>query len=108
MKPNAIRNHILFQFTDEVNSRGEFREEQSIGGIHLLSGFDTSIKTSRWAKIISLGPDCSDELKRNRTGTILIENLKWTIGVRFSNETFWRTDEDQVLAYQEPNATKGV
>jgi hypothetical protein len=98
--PNAIQNHILFQFVEEVNSRGEFREGQSLGGIELMSGFDTSIKTSRWGKIVSLGPDCSQELSSGIT-EILIENLKWTIGVRFGGATYWRTDENQVLAYRD-------
>jgi hypothetical protein len=100
MKPKAIHNHILFQFVDGVNSRGEFREGQSLGGIELMGGFDTSIKTSRWGRIVSMGPGCSKELA-NSSKEILIENLKWTIGVRFGGETFWRTDEDQVLAYRD-------
>ena len=99
MNIRAIHNHILFQFLDKVTLDGKFEEEKSQGGIVILSHFDTSAKTSRWAKIISLGPKCSDFLKKEDC-EILIENLKWTKGVPLNGEMLWRTDEDMVLAYR--------
>lgn len=101
MNIRAIHNHILFQFLDRVRLDGKFEEEKSPGGIIIQSHFDTSAKTSRWAKIISLGPDCSDILRKEGC-EILIENLKWTKGVSFDNQMVWRTDEDQLLAYRYP------
>lgn len=99
MEIRAIRNHILFQFIDRVTARGEFEEEKTKSGIIINSHFDTSAKTSRWARIVSLGPDCSNYL-RELGCEILIENLKWTKGVPFSGQTVWKTDENQILAYR--------
>ena len=101
MNIRAIHNHILFQFLDRVTSKGEFEEERTQGGLIILSHFDTSAKTSRWAKIISLGPKCSEILRREGC-EILIENLKWTKGVPLDGEMVWRTDEDMLLAYRYP------
>lgn len=101
MNIRAIHNHIIFQFLDRVNTKGEFEEERTKGGIIIQSHFDLSAKTSRWAKIISLGPDCSDVLRQDGC-EILIENLKWTKGVPLDNQMVWRTDEDQLLAYRYP------
>jgi co-chaperonin GroES (HSP10) len=101
MNIRAIHNQILFQFLDKVTVEGYFEEEKTKTGIVILSHFDTSAKTSRWAKIISLGPACSDFLKKEGC-EILIENLKWSIGVPFNGERLWKTDEDMLLAYRYP------
>lgn len=107
MNIRAIHNHILFQFLDRVNTKGEFEEEKSKGGIIIMSHFDTSAKTSRWATIVSLGPKCSDFLKKEGC-EILIENLKWTKGVPCEGQMLWRTDEDQLLAYRYPEDTQPI
>lgn len=104
MNIKAIHNHILFQFLDRVNYQGQFEEQQSLGGILILSDHDKSAKSPRWAKIISLGPDCSDVFRKEGC-EILIENLRWTPGVKYQGENLWRTDEDQILAYRYPEDT---
>jgi hypothetical protein len=101
MNIKAIHNHIIFTFIDNVNSDGQF-EEITSGGLVLLGHFDNSAKTSRWANIISLGPDCSTYLKKKGC-QILIENLKWTSGIMFEDQMVWRTDESKVLAYRYPD-----
>lgn len=101
MNIRAIHNQILFQFLDKVTFDGFFEEEKTSSGLVILGGFDTSAKTSRWAKIISLGPACSKILKKEGC-EILIENLKWTKGVPLDGEMLWKTDEDMLLAYRYP------
>lgn len=96
---HALHNHILFQFVDRVTTAGTFEESQTQGGIIMLSDNDKSAKTSRWAKIISLGPKCSKVFTQPNC-EILIENLRWTEGAKFNGETIWRTDENQILAYR--------
>lgn len=106
MNIRAIHNHILFQFLDRVTANGQFEEERTTGGLFLISDHDKSAKNARWAKIISLGPECSN-LLRVEGCEILIDNLRWTKGVPFNGETIWRTDEDQLLGYRYPE-DKGV
>jgi len=101
MNIRAIHNHILFQFLDRVTLKGEFEEERTAFGIIIPNSYDLSAKTSRWAKIISLGPKCSDFLRKEGC-EILIENLKWTKGVPLEGQMLWKTDEDQLLAYRYP------
>lgn len=101
MKIRALRNYILFQFLDRVNTIGQFEEQKSDGGILILSDHDKSAKISRWAKIVSLGPQCSDILREDNC-EILIENLRWTAGVKLEGEFIWQTDETQLLGYRYP------
>lgn len=102
MKIEAIQNHIVFKFIDKVTNAGEFEGQTTEGGIDLLHSVDNSAKQDRWAKIISLGPECSDEL-REPGCEVLIDNLKWTAGVEFNGSKVWRTDESHVGAYRIPN-----
>lgn len=95
----AIKNHIIFQFTEAVNGQGMFSEETA-SGIYLGAGHETSAASSRWAKIVTFGPEVTPELQQVGK-KILIENLKWTEGVKFKGETYWRTDDQNVLAYEE-------
>lgn len=95
----AIHNHIVFEFLDKVTNAGMFEPQKTEGGIELLKSADDSAGQPRWARIISLGPECSEEL-RNPNCEILIENLKWTAGVKFGSTNVWRTDESHVVAYR--------
>lgn len=97
----AIYNHIVFQFIDRVNSNGVFEESASAGGILMVSDHDKSARQARWARIISLGPDCTDVLRKPGC-EILIEALRWSPGVKYQNDFYWRTDETQLLGYRYP------
>lgn len=99
MNIRAIHNHIVFQFLDNVTTAGVFDETVSTGGIVLPSDKHESAKAPRWAKIISLGPKCSDLLRKDGC-EILIDALRWSPGVKYQGEVFWRTDEDQLLGYR--------
>jgi co-chaperonin GroES (HSP10) len=100
MKIRAIRDQILFQFVDRVNAKGQFEEAKSKGGIMIIGGFDDSAKQSRWVKVVSIGPDVNPELGKPGI-ELLIENLKWTAGVKFEGQTLWKTDESMVLAVRD-------
>ena len=102
----AIYNQIVFQFIDKVNSKGMFEEATSKGGIIILGDTDKSAGQARWAKIISVGPDCSDPLRQEGC-EILIENLRWSPGIKFNDQTYWRTDENQLLGYRYPEDLVG-
>lgn len=101
MNIQAIRNHIVFQFLDRVDLKGQFEEQRTGGGIVLIGDHDKSAKNARWAKIVSLGPDCSNVL-RVEGCEILIDNLRWSPGVKYKEQFVWRTDEDQLLGYRYP------
>ena len=99
MKIKAIHNGILFQFIDKVTTKGEFEEQASAGGIIIMGNFDKSASYPRSGRVINAGPDCSEILKKPGC-EVLIENLRWTPGVKCENEMVWKTDEEQVLAYR--------
>jgi co-chaperonin GroES (HSP10) len=107
MEIRALHNQILFQFVDRVNTIGQFEEQKTEGGILILGDHDKSAKISRWATIVSLGPDCSDEL-RVPGCKILIENLRWTNGVKYEGQMIWKTDETQLLGYSYPEDAVGA
>lgn len=100
MKLNPIRNHIIFEFLDKLDSQNQFTQTTETG-IHIVGHFDNSAKEPRWAKVLALGPNVSDELRQPGC-EILIENLRWTEGVEFEGKKYWRTDDKQVLAYRYP------
>jgi hypothetical protein len=100
MTVRAINNHIIFQFVDPVNTKGEFEEAVSEGGLFIKGGFDKSAKLPRWAKVLTVGKDC----KLVTPGvTILLPALRWTEGVKHNDEFIWKTDESQVVGYQDGN-----
>ena len=102
MKLEAIQNHIVFKFIDSITLGGEFDRAESHGGITLLKSVDDSASQPRWGTIVSLGPDCNDELRAPGC-EILIDNLKWTAGVDTGEGKVWRTDDSHVLVYRVPD-----
>ena len=100
MKLRAIRNHIIFQFVDDLDSKGQFVSKTSFGLI-LPGHHESSANEARWGKVISVGPDCDDVLKQDGC-EVLIAPLRWTKGSKFEGKTFWRTDQNEVLGYRIP------
>lgn len=100
----AIHNHIVFQFNQDGktvtsgDNRSQAFQEKTEWGFE-FHNFDESTNQPRWGKVVSVGPDVTDELQ---PGTeILIENLKWTNHVIHNNQKYWRTDDTSVLAYKD-------
>ena len=100
MKLSAIRNHIIFEFLDKLDSSNQFTETTD-AGLHIVGHFESSAKQPRWARVLTVGPDVDLDLA-NEGCEVLIENLKWTEGVVLEGKKVWRTDDKQVLAYRYP------
>lgn len=97
MKP--IKNHIIFKFNDAVDSEGRFITKSET--IAIVKGdFDASASQPRWGTVVAAGPAAIPDVSTPGT-QILIENLKWTLSFTHNSETFWRTDDSQVLAVSE-------
>lgn len=95
MKLTPIKNTFIFKFQEAINSKGQFEKNVTETGIILQSSFDDSAKESRWVVVTEVGHECSDI----RTGDeVLLPALRWTSGVKFGDETVWKSDEMQAVA----------
>lgn len=95
MKLKPIKNTFIFKFQDAINSKGQFEKNTTEAGIILQSNFDDSAKESRWVVVTEAGHECSDI----RVGDeVLLPALRWTSGVKFDDDTVWKSDEMQVVA----------
>lgn len=95
MNLKPIKNTILFQFNDPVNTKGQFEAAATESGILLQGSFDDSAKTPRWATVIAVGPDC----KYIQIGQeILLPALRWTPVIKHNGSNYWKTDEKEVVA----------
>lgn len=101
MKLTAIRNHIIFEFLDKLDSHNQFTQTTATG-IHIVGHFDNSAKEPRWGRVLVTGPEVAPELLECAECEILIDALRWTEGVEFEGKKYWRTDDTQVLAYRYP------
>lgn len=95
MSLKPIKNTILFKFIDHVNTKGEFERQRSAGGIFLQAGYDDSAKMPRWATVVRVGPTCEFVTEGQ---DILIPALRWTPVINHEGESFWKTDEKEVVA----------
>lgn len=100
----AIKNHIIFQFEDEVVrksdnglDRAQFSEVTDWG--FQISSFEEGTQKPRWGIVVAIGKDVDKEIKVG--SKILIEALQWTNAVKFEGEYYWRTNSDKVLAIDE-------
>jgi hypothetical protein len=95
-KLRLLHNHIMFQFEDEVIGSGQnMKFKETTEWDFTVSREEEAVKQSRWATITHVGPNVTSV----KVGDVaLIEALKWTTGVVYENERYWRTDEEKVLA----------
>lgn len=102
MRLRAIRNHVIFQFVDETDSKGQFVETTK-WGFKIPGHFDNSAKAPRWGTVVEIGPEC----KHVKVGQqVLVNALKWTAGVKFDGKKVWRTDETQVAVFRSTPTSK--
>ncbi len=93
----ALSNHILFQFHDEIDrARKNSFKNKTTWNFELPSNIDDTTKAPRWATIIALGPDVMDDFHVGQV--VLIDALKWTRAVMYKGGEFSRTDDRQILA----------
>lgn len=101
-KFRMLNNDIMFQFEDEdailrdgkKTQRG-FKEKTDWGFEFVTP--KESAGNARWGVVVAIGPDVdSTDIDIGRR--ILIENLKWTSGIQFEGQEYWKTNDEQVLA----------
>ncbi len=100
----AIRNHVIFQFEDDVvrksdtgRDRSQFSETTDWG--FEISNYDEGAKHPRWGIVTAIGPDVIEEVKVG--GRVLIEALRWTDPVTFNSEKYWRTNDSEIMGIDE-------
>lgn len=100
-KLRPLLKNIIFQFEDELVTAGGRKQfaSETDWGFKVVANFDHDTKSPRWGKVISVGPDVSEEVKPG--SRILIEALQWTPGAKFEGSEYWMTNEDKVLAIGE-------
>lgn len=99
MNIKAVKNHIIFEFLDGLNSSRQFTQTTA-SGIQIVGHFDNSAKEPRWGRILAAGPDVDQDLLAGEGCEILIDALRWTEGVEHEGKKYWRTDDSQVLAFR--------
>jgi len=99
-----IKNSILFQFEDKTvrksdmgRNRSQFAETTEWG--FEISSYDESAKTPRWGRVKFVGDEVDEDIKVG--SRILVEALQWTEGMKFEDETYWRTNDTKVLIVDE-------
>lgn len=98
MKIKAIKKSFVFQFNDAVNSKGEFDNGTTGGGIILQSSFDDSAKQSRWVTVVSSGDECDASVFKIGA-KVLLPALRWTEASKLEGQKIWKSDETQAVAY---------
>lgn len=92
-------NGFLFQFEDESNSYGFFKE--SAGLIEVVSNAEMSAKSPRWAKVLVIGPDIVD-VGLVPGARVLIDALRWSLDIKLKDGTsVWKSDESNVLVIED-------
>lgn len=109
MGVKAIHNHIVFQFEDagtRKTSHNQTRDQFS----HLtnwgfeFSDFDESLNLARWVTVVAVGKDVDSQIQAG--DRILVDALKWTDGVSDGEgTTYWRTNDEHVLALDPENCS---
>ena len=90
-----LYDNIIFQFLNDRNSTIGLFKEVTESGFEIVANSDDSAKISRWGKVISVGKDVLDVKQHDY---ILIEKLMWTEASQYNGSSYWKTNEDKVLA----------
>lgn len=98
-KLRALNDRIIFQFLQDTS--GRMFHEKTKHGIIVAETADKQLSAPRWAKVINVGKDVSNEVKPGMY--ILIENLMWTTHTEFAWEKFWNTSEEKILCVSDEN-----
>jgi co-chaperonin GroES (HSP10) len=97
----AIDDHILFEFVEDVGGGGFLQKSGS--GVVIAEGHEKQLDTCRWIRALSIGPDVNEEFKVG--DVLLIENLQWTtmFMVKDKGQKYWQTKAEHVLATIDPD-----
>ena len=92
----ALGKSFLFQFQEQINSRGEFHQKlgDSLGLITIAS-YEDSAKAARWVKVVAVGP----QVTQFEVGdVVLLPALRWTESAETAKGKVWRSTEIEVVA----------
>jgi co-chaperonin GroES (HSP10) len=103
MNIKPIKNNIIFQFVDRVNSQGQFEKDRTDSGIYLQASVDDSAKQPRWVNVVAVGPGC-ETVKPGMQA--LLPNLRWTSYFSMDGQKYWKTDEKEVVAVRDSNDSR--
>jgi len=97
MTLRPLASNILFVFLDresKTNGVAHLTKQTKSGIIiHGINNEEQS-NTPRWAKVVAVGPDCLDVKNGDY---ILIDALRWTMGMEFEGHKIWKTAEKEVI-----------
>lgn len=99
----AIDNHVIFQFEEEKTKHlgvNQFQEKTNWGFEFAITR--DGMEIGRWVRVIAVGPNCDPEIQPGMR--VCVDKLKWTTEVQFEGEKYWRTDSEQILLTEEPEA----
>lgn len=101
MKLRALHDSVVFQFIDELATKNgvpQFLDKTDWGFI-IGANIDNGLNKPRLVNVIAVGPDVDEEIKPGMR--VLVEPLKWTTGVPFEGQLYWRTINEHILAIDE-------
>lgn len=103
----AIRNHLIFQFVDEVRLKsGEMNEggfiETTDWGFRMSQNHQLDTTKAREAVVTHVGHEAADEFKVG--DRILIEPTMWTTYFMDEGQPYWRTDATKVIGFYEEDS----
>lgn len=95
LKP--VGKSILFVFYDETVG-GWFYDKSPIAGLYIPKSVESNATQCRWAKVVAVGKKV-ENIKPQMN--ILIEPMKWTVGMEHDGVKVWRTVEECIVAIDE-------
>lgn len=93
MRLESLGNSVLFEFIDDQKD-GMLRDKTT-SGIILTAADTTQQNDARWGRVLSVGPQVRDI---EPDEYVLVDALKWTNGVELDGQTYWKTDDTNILA----------
>lgn len=92
----AICDQIIFEFIDGFSNQTlkQFADKTEWG--FEIVRHKESLEFPRWVRVLSIGPDVSDNIKVGML--VLVEPLKWTNEYKVNGNRYWNTTEKHVLA----------
>jgi hypothetical protein len=94
MKLKPLGKAFLFTFMSET-AGGRFIEKNSGKIILTNQSYDGMGTAPRWGLVVAVGDSVT---MFNEGDIVLIESLKWTTEMKFGGSSYWKSDEDKVLA----------
>lgn len=98
-----LNTKIICKFIQDV-ADGTFSNKTE-WGLQIRNKIE-DIKTPRWVKIISTGPDVPDRIMKGSYA--LLEQLGWTENFKIGEEKYWLTGFEKILAISETEPTNIV